>query len=251
MILTEDRDNILQSMEEHNVALTKTFEKYRQIRNLEWPKIDEDGDIDPETGKFLTDLYYKHREVLQEILGCAGSLKKDIEDLECFFKRGKEKQQKLKKKLSERPKEYTQENIRHVFYNLLNHFELGLSLTGKGNSLEKNNLVSNFKIDNGIIYGDISDFDNNIYSSSIDMNLFQHKHQIMEKLPKDNINLENILSLLNELKIEIIPEDFHKLKCKCSCNTKQPCAHTIALYFRFIDNIKINKNIVLELFGIN
>lgn len=94
--------------------------------------------------------------------------------------------EKITENLSERPKEYTQENIRHIFYNLLNPFVLGVGLVGGGNSLEQRNLVSNFKINNGIIYGDTLDIDNNIYSSLINMNLFQYRQVNIERLQKIN-----------------------------------------------------------------
>jgi hypothetical protein len=251
MLPFDERENILKSMEKHNFELTKAFKKFRQIKNIDVPEIDDDGKIDTETQNILVELYNTHKTLLHNILKCAGTLKEDIEDIEDYFERGKEKQEELKRKLNERPKEYTQENIRDVFYNLLNPFVLGVSLIGGGNSLEKNDLVSNFKINDGIIHGDTLDIDNNVYSSSIDMNLFQYKQIITKKLKENNINLENILNILNESKIKIIPEDFYKLKCKCSCNNiEQPCKHNIALYFRFIDNIKMNKYIVIELFGI-
>jgi len=150
-----------------------------------------------------------------------------------------------------RIKEFTAENIRSAFFKILDFRVLGGKIIGYGNSLEKNDLVSSFKIENGIIYGDTLDIDdNNIYSSSIDMDLLQYKNILMENINISNINLENILKVFNELKIDIIPENFNKLICKCNCNIEQPCQHIIALYFKFIDNIQINKDIIMELFAL-
>jgi hypothetical protein len=247
----KERDDILESLEKSNFELTKAFENYKQqIENAKWPEIDDDGEICPEDQRIFVQLYNDHKKHLRHILKCASNLKVDIENIESFFQRGEEAQKELLKESKERPKEYTEENIRDVFYNLLNPFILGGSLVAGGNSLEKNDLVSNFKIDDGTVYGDTMDIDNNIYSSSINMNLYQYR-QILKEKYESNVNLKNILNTLNELKIEIIPENFYKLKCNCSCNnTEQPCKHNIALYFRFIDNIKINKDIIIELFGI-
>jgi hypothetical protein len=251
MLPFKERDNILESMEKHNVKLTKAFQRYRQVNNIEIPEIDEDGEIELKDQKSLVDIYNSHKTALQNILKCAANLKKDIEDIENFFEKGKEWEQELMDKLNKRPTEYTQENIRNVFFTLINPFLLGNYLVFEGNSLEKNDRVDNFKIVNGIIYGDTLDRDTNIYSSAIDMNLLQYKQIIVERLQNNKIRLENILNILNELKIEIIPRDLSKLKCKCNCSIMdQPCKHTIALYFKFIDNMVINKDIVIELFGI-
>jgi hypothetical protein len=90
MIPSDERDNILKSMEEHNIELTKKFERYREIKNTQWPKIEEDETISPKDQTILVQLYYDHRAALHDILECAGNLKKDIENIELFFKTSNE-----------------------------------------------------------------------------------------------------------------------------------------------------------------
>lgn len=94
--MEDERDTILESMEAHNVELAKAFEKHRQIENTKWPEWNEDGRINPEDGRIIASLYFNHRASLDNILECAGNLKKDIENLEDFFKAGEEMQRELK-----------------------------------------------------------------------------------------------------------------------------------------------------------
>jgi hypothetical protein len=82
---TDERENILKSMEKHNVELTRAFEKHREIKNIQCPKIDEDGEISPEDQNIIVEIYYNHRKSLHDILECASNLKKDIEDIENYF----------------------------------------------------------------------------------------------------------------------------------------------------------------------
>ena len=251
-MLLNERNDILKSMENHNLELANAFKKYRQIGSNDKLVEDEDGISTTMKQSYLIQIYNDHKELLENILKCSGYLKNDINKLEKYFECRKGHIKKIMINFNYRPNEYSEENIRDVFYKLLNPFALSGCLTGGGNSLEKNDRVTNFKIHNGIIYGDTLDNDNIIYYSSIDMGLVKYKKKIIEKLHSNSVNLEKLISIINQINIQIIPGDFYKLKCKCSCRiAEQPCKYNIALYFKFIDNIKINKSITIELFNIN
>ncbi|MDR2767478.1 MAG: hypothetical protein LBB82_04035 [Treponema sp.] len=98
MRLTEERDNILKSLEERNCELTKAFENYREIgKNEKWPIINDEEELDPEDQATLVKIYYNHREALETIQECANNLKKEIMKLETYFEEGKKPQTQIKK----------------------------------------------------------------------------------------------------------------------------------------------------------
>jgi len=86
MSITDERDNLLNSLEECNCKLTKAFENYRNFnKNTKVPKINEDGDISPEDGASLVDIYWSHREALENIQKCAKDTRIAILNLEKYF----------------------------------------------------------------------------------------------------------------------------------------------------------------------
>jgi hypothetical protein len=100
MLPFEERDALLQSMEKHTAALTEAFETYKRIKNAAVPVSREDGEPDPGEQQRVVALYYEHRNAVEHIIACAGTLKNDIEAVELFFKKGEEERQKLGKHIS-------------------------------------------------------------------------------------------------------------------------------------------------------
>jgi len=101
MRTTEERDNLLKSLEESNCELTNTFKKYKDLKeNIEFPKIGIDEKISQKNQNLIVNIYHSHREALENIITNAGKLKKNILKLEKYFNEGK-KQQKEPRKMFE------------------------------------------------------------------------------------------------------------------------------------------------------
>jgi len=83
--MVRERDNILISLEKCNHELTKAFEYHNKAKNMEWPNIDDDSEIDPNDQKKLVEIYEHHKASLKKIIECSGNLKKEIEELEKYF----------------------------------------------------------------------------------------------------------------------------------------------------------------------
>ena len=100
-VLTE-RDDLLKSLEEANVLLTKAFINYRKFKkNQKFPKLNDDGKLTPDDSGKIIKIYDDHKEALENINECAANVKKEIEKLETYYNFCKEKQKAIQKIIKE------------------------------------------------------------------------------------------------------------------------------------------------------
>jgi len=115
MRLTDERDNLLKSLEECNCELARAFENYRKFnKNTKVPKINDDEGITPEEGAVLVDIYWNHREALENIRKCGRDVKKAVLKLEAYFNGNKEIEKKIKKIFNEREKKEQEKQMKKI-----------------------------------------------------------------------------------------------------------------------------------------
>ena len=113
-VLTE-RDDLLKSLEEANVLLTKAFENYRKFnKNQKLPKLNEDGKLTPEASEKIIKIYDDHKEALGIINECAANVKKEIEKLEAYYNFCDEKRKAIQKTIEEGRKKASEEYLAAV-----------------------------------------------------------------------------------------------------------------------------------------
>ena len=111
-VLTE-RDDLLKSLEEANVLLTKAFENYRTFnKNQKLPKLNDDEKLTPKTSEKLIKIYNDHKEALKIVNECAANVKKEIEKLEAYYNTCEERQKETQKIIEDELKKASEEDLK-------------------------------------------------------------------------------------------------------------------------------------------
>jgi hypothetical protein len=86
----EERDALVKSLENDNSELVKIIQNYRQIENKKYPEISEDDWDDPKNHEIAAQLYWEHREALENIIEYSTKLKTSIENFLGYFTKSEE-----------------------------------------------------------------------------------------------------------------------------------------------------------------